>query len=246
MSKVYEVIKGHRSIRSYSQEMIKESDLNKIIEAATLSPTTINGQQHSIIVVKDQETKKELAKLSGGQFWIEKAAVFLLFVTDFKKIKDIMAAKGLELGQTDSIEANISSSVDIGISLGNAMNVAESLGYGCVPIGGIKRDIEKVIELFNLPEYTFPVVGLTVGVIEDNSQPTKPKMGNLMVHNEKYQVKSLEEIALYDNIVKEYMIERTNGKEQRNYSESVAAYYENAYLKNEIETMRKQGFKVKF
>lgn len=40
---------------------------------------------------------------------------------------------------------------------------AESLGLGICFIGGIRNDVEQIAEILDLPPYTMPLFGLTIG-----------------------------------------------------------------------------------
>ena len=42
----------------------------------------------------------------------------------------------------------------------NMITAAESMGLGVVPLGSIKNEPQKIIEVLNLPKMTFPVLGL--------------------------------------------------------------------------------------
>ena len=48
--------------RRYSEENIKEEDLNKILEAGRVAPTSHNNQPQRIYVVKSEEAKEKLMK----------------------------------------------------------------------------------------------------------------------------------------------------------------------------------------
>lgn len=40
---------------------------------------------------------------------------------------------------------------------------AYSLGLGCVILGSLLNDVPALIDLLNLPEYTYPVLGIAIG-----------------------------------------------------------------------------------
>ena len=122
---VFDTIKKHRSIRKYKDKDVKQEDLDKILEAAQLAPSSINGQQWSIIVIKNDETKKQFAELTGGQEWVAKAPVFLVFVADYYRAGIALKKEGKEFKNIESIEATMVSAVDVGLAFSNAMNVAE-------------------------------------------------------------------------------------------------------------------------
>lgn len=51
---------------------------------------------------------------------------------------------------------------------------AYSLGLGCVILGSLLNNIPGLIDVLNLPEYTYPVLGLAIGKPDQN--PTvKPR-----------------------------------------------------------------------
>ncbi len=60
------------------------------------------------------------------------------------------------------------------------MTAARSHGLGIVPIGGISREPQAMIELLQLPELTLPVAGRVPGYIDppaiDPPAVEKPRM----------------------------------------------------------------------
>ena len=54
--------------------------------------------------------------------------------------------------------------VDAALAAQNTLLAAESLGYGGVIIGMLRYCSEEVAELFRLPDYTYPVFGIALGV----------------------------------------------------------------------------------
>lgn len=59
-------LKTRRSCRAYKAEHVEEEKLNAIIEAGTYAPTGMGKQSPIILVIKDQETRNELAKLNAA------------------------------------------------------------------------------------------------------------------------------------------------------------------------------------
>lgn len=56
---------------------------------------------------------------------------------------------------------------------------AYSLGLGCVILGSLLNDVPALIDLLNLPEYTYPVLGLAIGK-PDQDPALKPRMPRSM------------------------------------------------------------------
>lgn len=243
MNNTIQSMKNHRSIRRYLDKEIPSDVLQSILEATQLMPTSINSQQVSIIVVRDLETKAKLAELAGGQPWIKTASVFLLFVADLYKTDIAAKINGSEQMVQESVEGSLAAILDCGIALGGAIVAAESLGLGTVPIGGIRKNAKQVIQLLNLPKYTFPINGLCIGYPQDESSK-KPRLPlDSFAHSEVYHPDKLEQqIAQYDKEMAKYLHSVGRAKEI-NWSSLTSSIYKNLGLPNIKPTMLAQGFK---
>lgn len=239
---LHDLMTNHKSIRKYKDTPVAEADLKKILKAATHGPSSVNGQQFSIIVVKDAEKKKKIAELTGGQKWIEQAPVFLVFVADFYRIGKSLEEKGLPFGNMASLEATMVGSVDCGIAFSNAMNTAESMGYGIVPIGAIRREPFEMIKLLKLPKYVYPVVGMCLG-LPDESPMLKPRFPqSVMIHEEVYNPDVMAALNNYNKIVKKYMEKRTMGADVREWGETMNDIYTHIYFPKVKDSLKQQGF----
>lgn len=243
MNQVIETLLSHRSIRSYQNKDVPEVLLEQIYKGIQSAPTSINGQQLSVIVIKDQTKKERIAELCGGQAWIAQAPVFLLFVADYHRAK-LAAKKNHEvLAITDSLEAIMVSAVDVGLAMGNAIGIAESLDLGIVPIGAVRREPQQLIDLLKLPELVFPVAGLVVGYPEDVSA-TKPRLPQeAVIHREVYNEDQMSFIDAYDEVISAYMLKRTDGESDRNWSQTTSSIYNSVYFPHVYPVMKAQGFK---
>jgi len=243
MNETIRIMKNHRSIRKYKDEMIPDEVIDNLIDVAQHAPNSINGQQSTIIVVKDKETKKKISEYAGNQPWIEECPVFFVFVMDFYKTKLACDKNHRIQTITDSVESIMVGSVDIGLGMQNVITAAESLGLGTVCIGGIRNNPSEMIKILDLPEYTYPVVGLCLGYPADNSA-LKPRMGKeSYCHKEKYNKEVLTSaIDAYDEVISKYLAE--GGREQKvNWSSSTSNAYQNVYFPKVYPTLKEQGFK---
>jgi FMN reductase [NAD(P)H] len=174
----------------------------------------MNAQEISVIVVRDAERRARIAEFAGGQTWIAQAPVFIAIVADYNKT-DIGVRKA---GQTqiihESMEGLIVAGIDAGLVLANMMMAARSLGLGIVPIGGIRRSPQAMVDLLGLPPLTFPLVGMCIGHIEKDA-PLKPRMDvNTFRHEERYDASHYQEaIDSYDETIMKYwkQLGRTDG-----------------------------------
>jgi len=245
MNETLKVLTNHRSIRSYTEQPVSPADLDAIARAVQAAPSSINGQQVTVICVQERPVKKHIAELCGGQPYIDHAPVFLLFCADFHRAHLAAEMHGRQLAITDSIEALIVGVGDVGIALANASTAAESLGLGIVPIGGVRNHPEALIDLLEIPRYVFPVCGLVVGH-PANLSSLKPRLPQAAVfHHEKYQPDQQVLIEEYDPQLAAHMSAATKGRLTKSWSQTVAEFYDHSYAPNVYAALLKQGFGCK-
>ena len=133
-------------------------------------------------------------------------------------------------------------SVDAGIALEAMMVAARGLGLGIVPIGGIRRDPQAMIDLLELPPLTFPVAGLCAGY-EEGETSLKPRLPMATFrHDERYDGSGLSgAVEAYDRELVEHWrrVGRSGGK---GWSENMAAYLASGEPRPVAEVLRRQGF----
>lgn len=243
MNQIIETMKNHRSIRKFKNTMIPDDIIDELVEVGRRAPTSLNGQQSGIIVVKDSEIKKKIEQVCDNMPWVIECPVFFLFIMDFLKTKLACEKNGKTQTVTDSIESIMVGSVDVGLSMQNVITAAESLGLGVVCIGSIRNNPTSIIKLFDLPEYTYPVCGLCVGYPEDHSR-LKPRMDiSTYRHNEKYNQDGLEDsIDKYDELIVDYL-KAVDRKQEINWSFNTSNYYKDNYYPKVYSTLKDQGFK---
>ena len=76
---------NHRSIWNYLKKEVPVEIIESIIEAAMAMSTSIDGQELSVMVIKDDALKLSLASLAGDNNWLVQAPLFLMFVVDVSK-----------------------------------------------------------------------------------------------------------------------------------------------------------------
>nr|WP_106781038.1 NADPH-dependent oxidoreductase [Lysinibacillus timonensis] len=247
MNDVIKQLGKHSSVRDYdTSKDVSEEQVEAIIRSAMAAPNWINGQQVSVIAVRNPERKSLLAKAAGDQKWVEEAHVFLVFCMDFYRAKLASEKNNMEFRIVYDLEATIIGSTDVGIALGSAVIAAESMGLGTVPIGGIRKNAQDVIEILELPEYVYPISGLAIGYPKVIPSP-KPRLPlQATYHKEKYNFNIQKDVIdLYDDTIASYMSERTNGQDSSDWSSKVAHFYETRfepYAKVTSSTIKKQGF----
>ena len=116
------------------------------------------------------------------------------------------------------------------------------MGYGTVPIGAVRGKPRELIEMFNLPKGTYPILGMCIG-LPAQDPGMKPRMPfDAFVHREVYNQNTDALIEEYDKTMEAYMDKRSNGEDIRSWSETSGMYYAKAYYPFEKEVLTEQGF----
>lgn len=241
MNDTLKLIQSHHSTRSYTDEAVSDAMLDEIIRSAWRSPTSMNAQEVSLIVVRNPAKRARIAELAGGQPWIAQASVFITLVIDFNKTRMGVEKSGQEQIIHESMEGFGVAAVDAGIALGNLMTAARSLGLGVVPIGGIRRNPQAMIDLLELPALTFPLVGLCIGHVATDA-PQKPRMDiNTFRHEERYDASTYPAaIAAYDETMMEYW-QKLGRSDGLPWSDNLGMFLKTVYFPEVRPVAAKQG-----
>ena len=244
MAETLSVLENHRSVRAYLDRPVPDEVLDAVIHAAQRAPSSFNAQEISVVVVRDAARRRRIATIAGGQRWIAEAPAFVAVVIDAHKVEIGIRKAGGESHLHQSIEGLMMGAVDAGIVLEALMVAAHAEGLAIVPIGGIRRDPQAMIDLLELPELTFPVVGLCIGYAASQSAP-KPRMEIAAFrHDETYDGSALGSIIdAYDAQIVEHwrQVGRASGT---SWSEAMARYFGAPDTRPVGEGLLRQGFRV--
>ncbi|WP_321315340.1 nitroreductase family protein [Halarcobacter sp.] len=246
MNQVIKQLSSRKSIRQFTGESVKEEDLELIIKTAQRCPTSINGQQISLVYTRDKDKIKQIAEFCGGQQQVATADVFIFICVDFNRTIFAVEQTGEEHQIDKSAEGVLVGAVDAGIMLNAIQISAESLGYGTTAIGAVRNEPAAIIELLGLPPKTFPIVGTTIGVPtkEAEDAPLKPRIPiESFAFEDKYDDKKVKDgVLLYEKQMKKFRVDN-NMNYLQSYCEQTASYYKNIYFRKIEENYTKQGFK---
>jgi FMN reductase [NAD(P)H] len=241
MNETLSLLYSHRSDRAFSSEPVSEEALDAILEAARRAPTSSNAQHVSLVVVRNPAKRARIAELAGGQPWIAKAPVFIAVILDFYKTGVAVEAAGEKQEVHETVEGLLAGVTDVGIALATLLSAARSLGMGTVPIGGIRRNSQAMIDLLELPPRSFPVVGISIGHIEKPAFQ-KPRLPmKAFRHDERYHTEGIKEvIAAYDACLTDYWksMGRADGK---SWSKNTAEAYKQMCFRDVKPAIAKQG-----
>jgi len=233
---------NHRSVRSFETKEVPEALKRQLLQAAQSGSSSNFVQAYSIIEIRDQEKRREIEKIANGMGHIEKTGVFYLFVADLNRNYQIARETMQDLKAITSMESLIVSIVDTTIAAQNMALFAETQGLGICYIGGIRNDLDRIAEMLELPAYTFPLYGLTIGYPKNQSE-VKPRLFTKEVLKiDRYQEVDPSIIEAYDQKMHSYYQQRSNNVKNTNWSKSVQEHYKTLRRPEVLDFLRKQGF----
>jgi len=130
-----EEIRTRRSIRRFTPDEIDDQTINQIIEMGAWAPSGHNNQPWKLVIIRDQDLKKEVSLQSKYSLVIQSApvciAVFLDHSQGYDRVKDIQAT---------------------GAFIQNMLLTIHDLGLGGVWMGEILKNRESVEGILGVPE----------------------------------------------------------------------------------------------
>ena len=159
-----DIIETRKSVRKYLDKEIPNDVLRQILEAGRLAPSWMNSQPWKFIVVKNQETKNLLSKLSSNQPHVRYANAVIVCVADNnawskEEFGKILKEKGIKDEAIDNImtmqalyppllgkETTLLRSVEqVTYATAYMTLEAERLGVACCVIGALGNEVTKVL-----------------------------------------------------------------------------------------------------
>jgi len=159
---VLQAIHAHGSVRHYRDTPVSDEHIETIIDAAIRAATSSNLQMWSVVAVRGRDTRDRFAEIAGDQHHIREAPVFLVWCADRNLIARVSNERGYHQ-VSENVEDFLVAAMDASIAMQNATLAAESMGLGTCYIGGLRNDTAAVIEILGLPEFVFPICGMTLG-----------------------------------------------------------------------------------
>jgi nitroreductase len=141
----WDVIRSRRNVRAYADSTIAQEDLDRILEAARRTPSSMNQQGWDFVVVTDRDALSELARAWRYAEHVGRSAATIVLVIAATDDRDERDTLWYDLGQaTMSI---MLAAADLGIGSGHA-----SIGEPAL-----------VRELLGIPEDREPAMLIALG-----------------------------------------------------------------------------------
>ena len=194
MNEIIKSLYDRKSVRVYEDRPIPEKMKQIILEAAAQAPSAGCQQLYTILDITDQKLKAELVKTCDNQPFIATAPMVLVFCADCKKWYDAYLEAGCS-PRKPGVGDLMLAVTDTAIAAQNAVVAAQSFGIGSCYIGDIMENYEFHRELFDLPDWAFPIGMLCLGYYRENHlKKFRPRFEQqYIVFDEKYRHLSADE-----------------------------------------------------
>ncbi|MFH1211082.1 MAG: nitroreductase family protein [archaeon] len=193
---VEEAVRQRRSSRGYKEKDVRHEDLVKVLNAGRHAPSSGNIQNWIFLVIKNEGTRREIAKACLNQIWMVQAPVHIVICNDLVTAKRSYGERGERLYGIQNCAA----------AAENMILEAESLGLGTCWVGSF--DNEAVKRILNIPGGVNPEIILTLGHPEGKTSMAGRHDLSFMVYFEQWGHRQLPKGLLLERI-------ETEGREIR-------------------------------
>ena len=155
-----DIIKSRRSVRMYKKKPVSDDVIKKIMETVKYTPSAGNYQPWEMIVVRDEQTKRDIVNAAFNQEWMIEAPVLIVACVNDRLAGAVYGPRGKMLYGIQAVAGAIE----------NILLTAESLGLGTCWVGAFSEVV--VARLLHCPEYVRPAAIITLGY--PDSKPQMP------------------------------------------------------------------------
>ncbi|HUU69982.1 MAG TPA: nitroreductase family protein [Planctomycetota bacterium] len=156
---LYELMEYRRSVRHYKPQTIEKDKLERVLNAARLSPSGNNIQPWKFILVKDAATKRKMVPLCWNQKFVAEAPLVI-----------VACALKVESTVGGVIPTHV---VDTSIAVTHLMLAAAHEGLGTCWVGAFES--QPVKELLAIPDDVEIVAIIPIGFPVDDARVVKSR-----------------------------------------------------------------------
>ena len=242
MTTTKELLRSHSSVRKYTGEEISRETVIDLIETAQMAASSHFVQAYSVIWVTDEEKKQKLGELSKNDFQFKTAGASFLFCVDFKRLQVAGQKHNVDI-VADSAENLLVGVADVSLFAQNFVVAAEAEGFGICYIGGARTNPAEISELFDLPDYVFPLFAMTIGTPTKRNE-TKPRLPVAAVlHQNSYNVEQYDHLLDdYDATMESYYASRSSNQKMANWTKQMADFLIDQKRPHMKEFLASKGF----
>ena len=188
----------HRSHRKFAARAVEPALLRLLLACAFSAPSKSDLQQADVIHVADRTKVKAIADGIPDMPWIADAPVFLVFLANNRRIRQIGEWRGKPFAN-EHLDHFLNAAVDAALVMMSFIRAAEAVGLGACPVSHVRNHPHELARLLGLPDGVFPVAGLCVGFPAEAGRTTPRLPLEVTVHVDRYDETGIrEKIEAYD------------------------------------------------
>jgi len=179
MKDFLELVASRQSDRAYDKNrMVEQEKLDRILEAARLSPSACNAQPWRFIVVTNEELSVKVGKATAGlgmNKFAKDAPVHILIVEESANITSLLGSK---------IKDKHFPLIDIGIAAAHITLAAEAEGLGSCILGWF--DEKELKHILGIPSSKRLLLDIAIGYPVKGKRPKSRKSKEKVISYNKY------------------------------------------------------------
>jgi len=162
----FDCIERRRSVRKYSDTAVEWEKVGNILRAAQLAPSSGNCQDVRLVVVTDNEKRKQIAEACMKQFWISSAPIVIVVYSDPSETKRFYGLRGEKLYAIQNAAAAIQ----------NILLAATDQALASCWVGAFDENMLSAV--LGAPSDVRPQAVIPIGYSEE--EPVQPKKYELI------------------------------------------------------------------
>ena len=174
-------IKGRRSIRRYLEEPIPDFLIEELLDLARYAPSSMNGQPWYFIVIRNDETKRQLVAIKNKHCPAEKR----MYKADFLQNAPVVVVVCVDREQ--SFNRGVENAV---LAAANIMLGACRRGLGTVYMSAYRGDdpsvCKEIRQTLDIPENVDPITIIPLGYPSETPEPKTVKSLDQIVFHEAF------------------------------------------------------------
>lgn len=178
---VDEAIKARRSIRKYQDTPVSEAEVDRLLDLARYSPSSMNGQPWHFIVIREHPTKKELAEIKNRYCPVEKRS----YGADFLETAPVIVV--ICVDTENSFGRELENSV---LAAAHLLLAAYAAGLGSVYMSAYTAEeprlAEEIGRTLNIPPRIRPITIIPLGYADEVPPPKALRPLEEMIHLERF------------------------------------------------------------
>lgn len=211
---------NHRSIRKFKDQTLMPEQLQTLYSVFQHTATSMFMQNASLLHITDEAKRTKIRQLCNQNYVGAEGDLFI-FIVDLYRNQQIRQQLGKDDGRVHTTDIFFQAMEDTVLAFQNVANAMESMDLGYVPLGTINDHPLEMLKVLDLPELTFPVLGMQVG-IPDQAPQLKPRL-------------PLEFTCFEESYPRDFKV-----KDLKDYDEVVTTYYDLRDANRRIDSFTKQ------